>query len=109
YDPGADKPNHTSALQYVRDEEIYPRVPADIDLTIAPKTLDDTSAFVKRPGLSCYETTKGSDFVPRAVLDETIVMEQISKSPRPHFIKYFGCHVKRGRITAILLERLTKL
>lgn len=33
-------------------------------------------------------------------------MEQISKSPHPNIIKYYGCRVRRGRITAIVLEQL---
>jgi serine/threonine protein kinase len=35
-------------------------------------------------------------------------MEQISKSPHLYIVNYYGCRVKRGRITAILLERLYK-
>ena len=33
-------------------------------------------------------------------------MEQISKSPHPKIVGYYGCRVKRGRITAIFLELL---
>ncbi|KAK4148611.1 Serine/threonine-protein kinase/endoribonuclease IRE2 [Chaetomidium leptoderma] len=46
----------------------------------------------------------GTGFIPKAVLDETLIMEQISKSPHPHIIKYHGCRVKRGRITAIYIS-----
>jgi serine/threonine protein kinase len=49
---------------------------------------------------------KGTDYIPRAILDETLVMEQLSKFPHPDIISYHGCRVKRGRITAILLEKL---
>ncbi|CAM1509511.1 Fc.00g032500.m01.CDS01 [Cosmosporella sp. VM-42] len=96
----------SAALEYVKDEEIYPEVPKDVALTIAPDNLDDASAFVKRPGLNCYETMKGSDFIPKELLQETLVMEQISKMHHPNVLQYYGCHVRRGRITSIVLERL---
>jgi hypothetical protein len=69
-----------SALQHVKDEEIYPGVPNDITLTIAPDELDDTSAFIKRPGLNCYETMKGTDYIPKVLLEEALITEQISKT-----------------------------
>ena len=97
---------YSSALQHVKDEEIYPEVPNDITLTIAPDELDDTSAFIKRPGLNCYETMKGTDYIPRVLFDEALITEQISKTRHPNIVKYYGCRVRRGRITAIVLERL---
>lgn len=95
-----------AALEYVSDEEIYPEVSADIELTIAPEHLNDINAFVKQPGLNAYESMKGTEFIPRSILEETVIMEQLTRSPHPNFIHYHGCHVKRGRITAIVLERL---
>lgn len=97
---------YQTALQHVRDDEIYPEIPVDEVLTIAPDHLDDTSAFVKRPGLDCYETMRGAPYVPRSVLDETLVMERISKTPHPNIIRYHGCRTRRGRITSLVLERL---
>jgi serine/threonine protein kinase len=81
-------------------------VPTDISLKIAPADLDDHTAFVKRPGLVSYEEMKGSSFIPSNLLDKTIIMETISKSPHPNIVKYYGCRVQRGRITAILVEKL---
>lgn len=71
---------YQSALQHVRGEDIYPDIPADEVLTIVPDHLDDTSAFIKRPGLDCYETMRGTPYVPRSVLDETLIMERISRT-----------------------------
>lgn len=99
---------YASALQRIADDEIYPEVPEDIELTLAPETLDDNSAYIKRPGLSSYETKRGTGFVPRALLDETLIMDSISKSPHPNIVGYYGCRIRRGRITAIVLERLDK-
>ena len=97
---------YRSALARVRDEELYPRIPTEITLTIASENLDDVSAFIKRPGLNCYETMKRWDYVTKALLGETLIMEQLSKTPHPNIIKYHGCRTRRGRITAIVLERL---
>ncbi|KAI0194767.1 kinase-like domain-containing protein [Xylaria flabelliformis] len=135
FDPGANKPKYTTfytlttedelffgestkskrelsleeyraLLKRVGDDEIYPQVPAGLQLTIAPADLDDSNAFIKRPGLNCYESMKGTNYVPKSVLEETTVMEQVSKTPHPNIIKYHGCRVNRGRITALVLELL---
>lgn len=97
---------YNAALYHVPDIEIYPDVPQDTKLTIAPGDMDDASAFIKRPGLNSYEIMKGTNFVPKALLEETLIMERISRTPHPSIIHYLGCRVRRGRITSILLERL---
>jgi serine/threonine protein kinase len=96
----------SAALERIRDDEIFPEVPTDAQLKIAPESLDDSSAYIKRPGLHCYEFLKGSGDIPQELLNETLIMEQISKSSHPNIVGYYGCRVKRGRITAILLEQL---
>jgi hypothetical protein len=97
---------YNAALEPVKDDELYPAVPKDILLTIVPDNLDDHTAFFKRPGLVCYEEMKGTSYIPSTFLDETIIMETISKSPHPNIVRYHGCRVRRGRITAIVLEQL---
>ncbi|CAL3971506.1 unnamed protein product [Diplocarpon coronariae] len=97
---------YNELLEPIGDEEIYPEVPAGSQLKLAPEHLDDSSAFVKRPGLNSYETMKGTNFIPQALLDETLVMEQVSTSPHASIVAYYGCRVRRGRITAMLFERL---
>jgi hypothetical protein len=97
-----------NALQHVPDSEVYPLIPHHVTLTIAPPELDDVSAYIKRPGLASYESFKGTEFVPKSVLEETLIMEQISKTPHPHIIRYRGCRLQRGRITGVVLERLDK-
>jgi serine/threonine protein kinase len=97
---------YSAALERVEDHELYPECPAGTDLMIAPEELNDSCAYIKRPGLNCYEDVKGTNFITKALLDETLIMEQISKSPHPNIIKYHGCRVRRGRITAIVLEQL---
>ncbi|KAJ4248759.1 hypothetical protein NW762_012597 [Fusarium torreyae] len=96
----------TAALQHVKDEEIYLQIPKDLDLEIAPDNLDIDSVYRKIPGLNNYETLKGTDFIPKELLVETLTMEQVSRTPHPNIVGYHGCRVKRGRITSIVLERL---
>ncbi|KAJ3570483.1 hypothetical protein NPX13_g5714 [Xylaria arbuscula] len=100
---------YIAALEHVDDEEVYPLVPENITLKIALDQWDDTTAFIKRPGLTCYKTMKGTDFIPQQILQETLIMEQLSKAPHPNIITYLGCQVKSNRrIPAIVLERLDK-
>ena len=49
---------------------------------------------------------RGTSYIPKVILDETIIMETISKSPHADIVEYHGCHEQRGRITAIVLEKL---
>lgn len=98
-----------SLLQHVPDHEVFPEAPDDVELTAIPPesdTFNDSNAFLKRPGLNCYETMRELDWVPRSVLEETLMMERISKTPHPYIIKYHGCRVRRGRITCLVLELL---
>lgn len=97
---------YSAALKPVRDDELYPTIPTDVSLTIAPADLDDHTAFVKRPGFVCYEEMKGTSYIPSVLLNETIIMETISELPHPNIVKYYGCRIQRGRITAIVLEQL---
>ncbi|KAK4196125.1 kinase-like domain-containing protein [Triangularia verruculosa] len=96
----------TQLLQRVRDEEIFPEIPHDIDLKIAPDHLNDFNSYVKRPGMAYYDDFIGTDYVWKELLHEAVIMEQISKTPHPYIIRYDGCRVRHGRITSIFLERL---
>ncbi|WQF76676.1 Putative protein kinase [Colletotrichum destructivum] len=59
-----------------------------IELTTAPDSMD-CPVYIKRPSLNCYETMKGTPYVPRAVLDETLILEKISKTPHPNIVKHY--------------------
>lgn len=95
-----------SSLQRVQDKDIYPEIPTDTHLTLAPEGLGSSLVYAKRPGLQWYEDMIGTNHLPKAVLDETIIMEQISQSPHKNIIRYYGCRVRRSYITSIVLERL---
>lgn len=58
------------ALKPVPDEELYPLVPADIPLTIAPENLDEPSVFIKRHGFIHYEDSQGTDILSKTLLSE---------------------------------------
>lgn len=91
------------ALELVPDGDIYPEIPPDTELTVAPDAIDGP-VYIKRPGLNSYETMKGTHFVVKAVLDETLIMEKICKTQHPNIVKYYGCRTRRGRITSIVLK-----
>ncbi|KAF3230339.1 hypothetical protein TWF191_010225 [Orbilia oligospora] len=75
---------YNSLLRRVGDDEIYPEIPKDVNITIAPDVLrDGDSVFVKRPGLVSYEEMRGTDYISNALLSETLTMEEISKTPHP--------------------------
>lgn len=91
-------------LQRVPDEEVFPEVPAGVELTIAPDDLDPSAVFVKRTRITKYEGP-GSR-AHKALLNEALAMERISRRPHPYIVRYLGCRVFRGRITGIVLERV---
>lgn len=48
---------YSKAMKRVPDEEVYPEIPAGIELTIPPdNTMNDCAVYTKRPGLNCFET-----------------------------------------------------
>ncbi|CAH0020528.1 unnamed protein product [Clonostachys rhizophaga] len=99
-------PEYNSALKRVPDEKVWLEAPANANLTLAPNTFTEELAFLKRPQLNSYSPQNHNSLIPQSFLRETLIMEQLYKSPHPSFVQYLGCRVKRGRITAIWLERL---
>lgn len=94
-----------SSLERIPDEEVYPNIPSQPPLTIAPDNIERPT-YIKRPGLNSFEDMRGTPFVPKAILQETLIMEQISQTVHPNIIQYFGCRTRRGRICALVLEEL---
>jgi serine/threonine protein kinase len=89
-------------LRPLSDEEIYPPFPADGDLTVAP---DDTAGFhVKRTAWPTYLDFRGTEFLPKLMLKEARTMDLLAKHPHPNMVGYFGCRVKRGHNTGLVLE-----
>ncbi|KAM0420277.1 hypothetical protein ACHAPT_011938 [Fusarium lateritium] len=94
--------DYIKALQPIPDADVFPKVPADTAVTIAVD--HQGPSFCKRPGLFQFEPGRNTG-TPKLVLDETLIMETLSKNPHPNIIHYQGCRVKRGRITGIVLDR----
>lgn len=69
------------AVEHIPDEELFPVAPDNAKFTIAPDSFTESNAFIKRPGLTSYESVRGSDFIPTGMLAETLTMEALAKSP----------------------------
>lgn len=85
---------YNSALNRIADNETYPEVPQNVQLKLALESLDDNLAYVKRPGLNCYETMEDTGFVPNALLDETLIMKLVSKFSHEKNVRCYGCRVR---------------
>jgi len=94
------------ALAPIPDEAIFPEwAPSDVELTRAPDTLP-LDTFIKRPNLRLYDGARGPNTpIINGILEEAEAMEMLSKHPHPNIIRYHGCHVRRGRITGVVLDR----
>ncbi|KAK3385491.1 kinase-like domain-containing protein [Podospora didyma] len=102
----------TDALRLVPDEDIYPKVPPGVELTISTDTTihrDNDAFYVKRPQMSSYDdAAEDREFMPKLLLDEALIMERItSGGPHPNIVPYYGCRVHRGRVTGIVLKGYT--
>ncbi|KAK5629219.1 hypothetical protein RRF57_004934 [Xylaria bambusicola] len=75
--------DYTSALEHVSDEGVYPLVPEGIMLKIAPNHWDRTTAPTKRPGLTCYKAMKGTEFIPKQILQGKLLWSSSPKPPTP--------------------------
>ena len=99
---------YAAGLKRMSDDAVFPKVPTDAQVTIAPKELDGGAVYIKRSGLKRYHGVeeKENREAKDQLLAEVLVMEKISKTPHPYVVRYHGCTVHRGRITAIAMERL---
>lgn len=88
-------------LQPVPDEEIYPVFPMT-GLTAAPA--DHSDRYVKRTAWADYEDVKGTTFLAQLMLQEAHAMEFLAQRPHPNIVSYYGCQIKRDRITGLVLE-----
>ncbi|KZZ97348.1 Protein kinase-like domain protein [Moelleriella libera RCEF 2490] len=107
----------TGALARIPDDEIFPRCSRSLGLTRAPDELQPCT-YIKRPNLALYDQLLLArcdvvvDVVRKELLEEAQALEAVtagdsssSSSPHPNFIGYYGCRVRRGHITGIMLDR----
>jgi hypothetical protein len=98
----------TAALERIPDQDIFPELPSDARLTIAPDELDPDVFYIKRPKLGAYEEHKKDhtlSTIPTILLDEIHALQIASEQPHPGIIRYHGCRARRGRITGIVLDK----
>lgn len=96
----------SAALQPIEDDQIYPELKPD--LLQAPEHSDsDGPRFIKRPPISNFHDYKewdAVDVIPETLLQEAYALQEISHSPHPNIVPFYGCRVRRGRITGLVLH-----
>ncbi|KAM5342079.1 hypothetical protein ACJ41O_015110 [Fusarium nematophilum] len=100
----------TDALARIPDDEIFPKWPQKIALTEAPEK-PSTDIFVKRPCVELYEIFSAHKVVhllAEGLVEEAEALEVLRNQPRPNIVGYHGCRVKRGHITGLVLDRLSR-
>ncbi|KAM0433322.1 hypothetical protein ACHAPT_004198 [Fusarium lateritium] len=100
----------TDALARISDEEIFPRWPHEcLTFTKAPEELPP-DVFIKRPRLALYDIFlkhKVVHLLPQGLVEEAEAMEVLRSQPHPNIVRYYGCQVRRGYITGLVLDRHT--
>ncbi|KAG5747770.1 hypothetical protein H9Q70_009555 [Fusarium xylarioides] len=97
----------TDSLVRIPDKEIFPQWPQGLTLTKAPEELPP-DVFIKRPRLALYDIFskhKVVHLLPKELVEEAEAMEVLGSQPHPNIIGYHGCHVRRGYITGLVLDR----
>jgi serine/threonine protein kinase len=94
------------------DTDIYPQLPFSWPVTVAAEpTSAQPHIFLKRISVGQYHYLLDKSYQPRddainMLRDEVQVLQLIAQHP-PHsnIIKYHGCRVRRGFVTAVVLDR----
>lgn len=74
--------DYVAGLERVPDRDIYPELPADQPVTVAPENLDKAVTFVKHGGITMYSP----DADARDVKDQLRHLEKLSKRPNPYIV-----------------------
>lgn len=104
----------STVLEPIDDAVLYPGVNPDLpqapddDVDAAPGTTADVPRyFIKRPPIGNYKDYKGwdaLDVIPETLLQEAFALHDISQHEHPNIVKFYGCRVRRGRITGLVLH-----
>ncbi|KAF2966706.1 hypothetical protein GQX73_g6876 [Xylaria multiplex] len=97
----------TNSLARIPDEEIFPRWPQSLSLTKAPDELP-ANIFIKRPRVGLYDIFskhKVVHLLAKGLVEEAEAMEVLRSQTHPNIVGYHGCHVRRGHITGLVLDR----
>lgn len=106
----ARRNTYAAALEPVREEVVFPRLPLGPNLTSAPEEVDLRRVYIKRPKMECYDdfyrdAQGANDILARLLLGEALALEKLQESPHPHIVRYHGARVRRGRVTGLVLQR----
>ncbi|UNI20473.1 hypothetical protein JDV02_006554 [Purpureocillium takamizusanense] len=97
----------TDTLARIPDEEIFPQWSQGLSFTKAPEVLPP-DVFIKRPRIALYDIfskNKVVHLLRGGLAEEAEAMEMLASQPHPNIVRYHGCHVRRGYITGLVLDR----
>ncbi|OPB43272.1 hypothetical protein A0O28_0104630 [Trichoderma guizhouense] len=97
----------TASLAQIPDDEISPPRPQGCATTKAPRELPP-DIFIKRPQVKQYDNFvkyKVMHLLRDALVEEAEIIEVLRSQPHPNIVGYHGCHVRRGYITGLGLDR----
>ncbi|EME43204.1 hypothetical protein DOTSEDRAFT_72553 [Dothistroma septosporum NZE10] len=89
-------------LERVPDEKIYPVVEPFITIVT---NADRPGFFIKRPRGLRLTDEELAKLLPRMLIEEAEILEFLQRNQHPNIVRYYGCTVRRGHITGIVLER----
>lgn len=100
-----------AALRPIPDENIYVKLPLEWPVTVAGEPTSAEGLYLKRFGTTkCFRSVDNPvdrTIVTNLICDEVRALQLISQHPaHPNIIKYHGCRVRRGFITAIVMDRV---
>ncbi|GAB1320039.1 hypothetical protein MFIFM68171_10249 [Madurella fahalii] len=102
----------TAAVRSIPDETVYVRLPLEWPVTVAGEPTTAAGLYLKGIDLSkCVDflngIAAGHNGTISTLRDEVQVLQLISQHPpHPNIVKYHGCRVRRGFITAIVMDRV---
>ncbi|KAK4085695.1 uncharacterized protein Triagg1_685 [Trichoderma aggressivum f. europaeum] len=97
----------TTSLTRLPDDEIFPPWPQALTTTKAPQELPP-AIFIKRPQIELYgffSKREAAHLLREGLVEEAEAMEVLRSQPHPNIVGYHGCHVRRGYITGLVLDR----
>jgi hypothetical protein len=105
-----------AALERVPDEDVYFQLPAAFAITVAGEPTMGPGLHLKRPLFTNYHWVReDADNDPEVARDriatwlrsEVEAMQLIARHPpHPNIVKFYGCRVRRGFVTGIVMEAI---
>ncbi|KAL4944963.1 kinase-like domain-containing protein [Aspergillus oleicola] len=96
------------ALQFIPDTDIYPLYPGDQVLHRVSDHIANEEEYEKHQDLYTFDVFQRhgmNQWLVEGLLYEAHVMEVLRQNPHPNIVKYHGCKMRRGFITALVMER----